>query len=175
LIVASVSIINCLHSEGAEFALATLQTFADEDQAAPQSVASKLIFIYSNSKISLPFCKDCKIFCEGVNAATAKSNSLFGHSLAFGLTMAFGLIMAFCRNLTFGLIMAFRHNVAFGLTMALPLASSALAYLPWQLFDSLSLLALAPLFQSMASLASASASLAASLALWVLALSASAG
>jgi hypothetical protein len=43
LIVALVSIANFLHSEGAEFALATLQTFTDEDQAAPQSIASKLI------------------------------------------------------------------------------------------------------------------------------------
>jgi hypothetical protein len=41
LIVALVSIANFLHSEGAEFALVTLQTFADEDQAAPQSIASE--------------------------------------------------------------------------------------------------------------------------------------
>ncbi len=50
LIVASFSIADFLHSEGAELALATLQTFADENQAAPQSVASKLIVIYCNSK-----------------------------------------------------------------------------------------------------------------------------
>jgi hypothetical protein len=50
LIVALFSIANFLHYEGAELALATLQTFANEDQAAPQSVASKLIVIYCNSK-----------------------------------------------------------------------------------------------------------------------------
>mgnify|MGYP000883397652 CR=1 FL=1 len=63
LIVAFVFIASFLHSEGAQFALATLQTFVDKDQAALQSVATKLIIEYS--KISFHFCKDCRIFCEG--------------------------------------------------------------------------------------------------------------
>jgi hypothetical protein len=81
LIVASFSIADFLHSKGEELALANLQTFTDEDQAAPQSVASKLIVIYCYSRISLHFCKDCKIFCDGVNAATTKPNGLFGLNL----------------------------------------------------------------------------------------------
>jgi hypothetical protein len=124
LIVASVSIADFLHSEGAEFALVTLQTFADEDQATPQSITSKLIVIYSNSKISIHFCKDCELCCEGVNAAMARPNGLFNHNLAFGLILAFGFMLAFGlnfafgRNLTFSLITAFGHNLAFYLTMA---------------------------------------------------------
>jgi hypothetical protein len=48
LVVESISI---LISEGAQFAaLATLQTFADRDQAALQNAASKFIVISCNSK-----------------------------------------------------------------------------------------------------------------------------
>jgi hypothetical protein len=105
----------------------------DEDQAAPESVASKLIVIYSNSKKPIHFCKDCKLFCEGVNAATAKPSGLFNHNLAFGLILAFGFILvfglnlafgrnlAFSLNLAFGLITAIGHNLAFGFTMAFDL------------------------------------------------------
>jgi hypothetical protein len=60
-----VELILILISEGAQVAPGTLQTFADGDQAAPQSNAFKLIVIYCNSKISLHFRKDCEIFCEG--------------------------------------------------------------------------------------------------------------
>jgi hypothetical protein len=49
--------------EGAQVAPATLQTFADGDQSAPQTDVSKLIVIYCNSKISLHFRKDGKILC----------------------------------------------------------------------------------------------------------------
>jgi hypothetical protein len=53
----------------------------DGDQAAHKSAASKLIVIYCNSKISLHLSKFCNIFCEGVKAATAKSNGLVGYGL----------------------------------------------------------------------------------------------
>jgi hypothetical protein len=91
-------------SKGAQFALATLQTFVDKDQAALQSVATKLIVEYS--KISFHFCKDCRIFCEGVKGTISiSSNSgsvcpsghnfasgvAFDHNLAFSLILAFGL------------------------------------------------------------------------------------
>jgi hypothetical protein len=65
-----------LISEGTQVALATLQTFADGDQAAPQTNASKLIVIYCNSKISLHFREDGKILCEGV-----KVNSIVEQNL----------------------------------------------------------------------------------------------
>ena len=54
-----------LHSEGAQVAPATLQTFTDGDQTASQSDASKLIDICCNSKISLHFHDDYRTFCEG--------------------------------------------------------------------------------------------------------------
>ncbi len=57
-----VKLILILISEGAQVAPGTLQTFADRNQAAPQSDTSKLIVINCNSKISLHFRKDCKIF-----------------------------------------------------------------------------------------------------------------
>jgi hypothetical protein len=74
-------------------------------------------FIYST--ISLHFCKDFGIFCEGVKEAIIDAihrNNI--PLLAFGLILAFGLNLAFGRNLAFGLNTAFGHNLAFGLTMA---------------------------------------------------------
>jgi hypothetical protein len=60
-----VTLIQISISEGAQFAPVILPAFTDGDQIAPQRAASKLIVIYRNSKISLHFCKDCGIFCEG--------------------------------------------------------------------------------------------------------------
>jgi hypothetical protein len=72
-----------LHSEEAQVASASLQTFADGDQAASQSDISELIVTqllveynlqapssalivgYRSSKISFHFCGDCRTFCEG--------------------------------------------------------------------------------------------------------------
>jgi hypothetical protein len=72
-----------LHSEGAQVASASLQTFDDGDQAASQSDTSELIvsqlFVefnlrapssalivgYRSSKISFHFCEDCRIFRDG--------------------------------------------------------------------------------------------------------------
>jgi hypothetical protein len=94
-----------------------------------------IAFIYS--KMSLHFCKDCGIFCEGVKESIINAiqrnnipllafslNLAFGCNLAFGLIMAFGhnlafdLFMAFGLNLAFGRNLVFCHNLAFGLTMA---------------------------------------------------------
>jgi hypothetical protein len=47
-------------------------------KAQTLTVNSTLIVGYCHSKIPLVFCKDCKIFCEGVKAATAKLNGLVG-------------------------------------------------------------------------------------------------
>ncbi len=70
LVVKSFSI---LISDGAQFAApATIQTFADGDQAALQIAASKLIDISCNSTSSLHLSKDCNIFCEVVKATMAK-------------------------------------------------------------------------------------------------------
>jgi hypothetical protein len=92
---------------------------------------SQLIVKSKYSKISLHFCKDCRIFCEGewkkriikkdgkaiINAINRNNLPLlaFGRNLAFGLSMAFGRNLAFSLNLAFGLIMAFGLTMAFGL------------------------------------------------------------
>jgi hypothetical protein len=65
-----------LISEGSQVAPATLQIFADGDQAAPHSNASKLIVIYCNSKISLHFHDDCGTFCEGDRENANKGNEV---------------------------------------------------------------------------------------------------
>jgi hypothetical protein len=89
---------------------------------------SQLIVESKYSKISLHFCKDCRIFCEGewrkriikkdgeaiINAMNRNNLPL----LAFGRNFAFGLSMAFGHNLAFGLNLAFSLIMAFGLTMA---------------------------------------------------------
>jgi hypothetical protein len=67
--------------EGAWNAPATLQTFTDKDQAAPTNHSHQLIVAFKYSKISLHFCKDCRIFCEGAKAARTNSNG----SVGFGL------------------------------------------------------------------------------------------
>jgi hypothetical protein len=92
-------LINALSFKGAQFAPNFFQV--------GNFNSSKLIVMYS--KISFHFCKDCRIFCEGVKEAIIdtinRNNMAFGHNMAFG--SAFGHKMAFGP--------AFGHNAAFGL------------------------------------------------------------
>jgi hypothetical protein len=90
--------------------------------------SSQLIVMYS--EISFHFCKNCRIFCEGVKEAIIdtinRNNMAFGHNMAFGPAsghnLAFGLTTAFGHNLAFGLTMAFGRNLAFGLNLPFGLA-----------------------------------------------------
>jgi hypothetical protein len=59
-----------LVSEGARNAQATLQTFADEDQAASQSIASKLIVDFIPIKYSKMWCSSKKDHFKGAQAAS---------------------------------------------------------------------------------------------------------
>jgi hypothetical protein len=81
------------------------------------SQASQTNFNYS--KISFPFYKDCRIFCEGEweqiikrdgIAIINKNNRNNLQLLVFGIITAFGHNMAFSLITVFGLIMAFGHN-----------------------------------------------------------------
>ncbi len=106
-------------------------TLTSEGARAP---SSKLIVGCDNSEISFHFCKDCRIFREGVKDSSIgiiSNNGIDGRTMAFGrlllavglimpsgCKLAFGHIMAFGRNLAFGRIMAFGRNMAFGRIMA---------------------------------------------------------
>jgi hypothetical protein len=92
---------------------------------------SQLIVESKYSKITLHFCKDCRIFCEGeymkqiikkdgkaiIN--TINRNKL--PPLAFGRNLAFGLSTVFDRNLVFSLNLAFGLAMAFSITMVFDL------------------------------------------------------
>ncbi len=92
-------LIDALSSDGAHFAPNFFQ-LGDFN-------SSKLIVMYS--EISFHFCKDCRIFCEGVKEAII--NTINRNNMAFGHNTAFG--SAFGHNMAFGL--SFGHDAAFGL------------------------------------------------------------